>query len=143
MYEHVQLTLGVLDLDMTLHEDKPADINEYSTAEQIALSESWKRSDRLNLMFMKMTIANNIKTSLPQIVNALEYLKTVEDRFGSADKSLAGTIMVELITMKYDGNRGVQDHILNMADKDAKLKMLGMQVDETFLVQFILNSLPS
>ena len=30
-----------------------------------------------------------------------------------------------------------------MVDKAAKLKTLGMQVDETFLVQFILNSLPS
>ncbi|XP_028124521.1 uncharacterized protein LOC114321552 [Camellia sinensis] len=80
-----------------------------------------------------MTIANNIKASLPQTVNALEYLKAAEDRFRSADKSLAGTIMAELTTMKYDGNRGVQDHILNMADKVAKLKTLGMQVDETFL----------
>ncbi|XP_028111379.1 uncharacterized protein LOC114309771 [Camellia sinensis] len=135
--------MGVLDLDMTLLKDKPVDINEYSTAEQVALSESWKRSSRLSLMFMKMTIAKNIKTSLPQTVNALEYLKAVEDRFRSADKSLAGTIMAELTTMKYDGNRGVQDYILNMADKAAKLKTLGMQVDETFPMQFILNSLPS
>ncbi|XP_028120262.1 uncharacterized protein LOC114317704 [Camellia sinensis] len=127
---------------MALVEDKPVDINEYSTVEQVALSESWKRSKRLNLMFMKMTIANNIKTSLSQTGNALEYLKAVEDQFRSADKSLAGTIMAELTTMKYDGNRGVQDHILNMADKAAKLKTLGMQVDEIFLMQFILNSLP-
>ncbi|XP_028053428.1 uncharacterized protein LOC114257824 [Camellia sinensis] len=90
-----------------------------------------------------MTIANNIKITLPQILNALEYLKVVKDRFRSADKSLAGTIMAELRTMKYDGNRGVQDHNLNMVDKAAKLKTLRMQVDETFLVQFILNSLPS
>ncbi|XP_028098501.1 uncharacterized protein LOC114298171, partial [Camellia sinensis] len=128
---------------MALLEDKPADVNEYSTAEQVALSESWKRSNRLSLMFMKIAIANNIKTSLPQTVNALEYLKAVEDRFRSVDKSLVGTIMAELTTMKYDGNRGVQDHILDMADKAAKLKTLGMQVDEIFLVQFILNSLPS
>ncbi|GMP31293.1 hypothetical protein CsSME_00005568 [Camellia sinensis var. sinensis] len=108
---------------MALLEDKPADINEYSTTEQVALSESWKRFNRLSLMFMKMTIANNIKTSLPQTVNALEYLKAVEDRFRSADKSLAGTIMAELTTMKYDGNRGAQDHILNMADKAEEVRL--------------------
>ena len=45
--------------------------------------------------------------------------------------------------MKYNGHRGVQDHILNMADKAAKLKTLRIQVDKTFLVQFILNSLLS
>ena len=92
---------------------------------------------------MKMTIANNIQTSLSQTSTALEYFKAVEDRFKSADKSLAGTIMAELTTIKYDGNRGVQEHILNMSDKAAKLASLGMQVDESFLVQFILNSLPS
>ncbi|KAF5936143.1 hypothetical protein HYC85_027272 [Camellia sinensis] len=108
---------------MALLEDKPADINEYSTAEQVALSESWKKSNRLSLMFMKMTIANNIKTSLPQTVNALEYLKAVEDQFRSANKSLAGTIMTELTTMKYDGNRGVQDHIFNMADKAEEVRL--------------------
>ena len=46
--------------------------------------------------------------------------------------------MKELTTAQYDGTRGIQDHILNMADKAAKLKTLGMNVDESFLVQFIL-----
>ncbi|KAF7147406.1 hypothetical protein RHSIM_Rhsim03G0051300 [Rhododendron simsii] len=139
--EHIQFTLGVLDLDMALLVEKPADINDESSEEQVFNFNSWERSNRLSLMFMKMTIANNIKTSLPQNTNALEYLKAVEDRFKSADKSLAGTIMAELTTMKYDGSRGVQEHILNMSDKAAKLATLGMKVDESFLVQFILNSL--
>ncbi|XP_028063222.1 uncharacterized protein LOC114266519 [Camellia sinensis] len=142
-YEDVQFTLGVLDLDMTLLEDKPVDITEDSTAKQVVLFESWKRANRLSLMFMKMTIENNIKTSLPQTINALEYLKAVEDRFRFADKSFSSTIMAKLTIIKYDGNRGVQDHILNMANKAVKFKTLGMEVDETFLVQFILNSLPS
>ncbi|KAF7128035.1 hypothetical protein RHSIM_Rhsim11G0114100 [Rhododendron simsii] len=141
--EHIQFTLGVLDLDMALLVEKPADINDESSEEQVFNFNSWERSNRLSLMFMKMTIANNIKTSLPQNTNALEYLKAVEDRFKSADKSLAGTIMAELTTMKYDGSRGVQEHILNMSDKAAKLATLGMKVDESFLVQFILNSLPA
>ncbi|KAF7154829.1 hypothetical protein RHSIM_Rhsim01G0099400 [Rhododendron simsii] len=141
--EHIQFTLGVLDLDMALLVEKPADITDESSEEQVYNFNSWERSNRLSLMFMKMTIANNIKTSLPHNTNALGYLKAVEDHFKSADKSLAGTIMAELTTMKYDGNRGVQEHILNMSDKAAKLATLGMKVDESFLVQFILNSLPT
>ena len=58
-------------------------------------------------MFMRMTIANNIKTSLPQTEFALEFLKSVEERFKRADKSLEGTLMVELTTMKYDGQKGI------------------------------------
>ncbi|KAG5548562.1 hypothetical protein RHGRI_014050 [Rhododendron griersonianum] len=92
-------------------------------------------------MFMKMTIANNIKTSLPQNTNALEYQKAMEYCFKSADKSLVGTIMAELTAMKYDGSRRVQEHILNMYDKVTKLATLRIQMDESFLIQAILNSL--
>ena len=122
--------------------DKPEEMTEESTDEHIALIKDWDKSNRLSLMFMRMTIAKNIKTSLPQTDNTLELLKAIKERFKSADKSLAGTIMAELTTIKYDGNKGVQKHILNMTDKAAKLKELGMQVDESFLVMFILNSLP-
>ena len=59
-------------------------------------------------MFMRMTIANNIKTFLPQIEFASEFLKYVEERFKRTDKSLADTLMVELTTMKYDGQKGIQ-----------------------------------
>ncbi|KAL6338190.1 hypothetical protein AAG906_015153 [Vitis piasezkii] len=50
--------------------------------------------------------------------------------------------MAELTTMKFDGTRGMHEHILEMSNLVAKLKALGMNVDESFLVQFILNSLP-
>ena len=101
-------------------------MTEKSTDEHIALIKDWDKSNRLSLMFMRMTIAKNIKTSLPQTDNALELLNAIKKRFKSADKSLAGTIMAELTTIKYDGNKGVQKHILNMTDKAAKLKELGM-----------------
>ena len=45
--------------------------------------------------------------------------------------------------MKYDGSRTMHEHILEMTNLAAKLKTLGMNVDEYFLVQFMLNSLPS
>ena len=51
-----------------------------------------------------MTIANNIKSTLSESVTALEYLKLVEECFRFTDKSLAGTLMAELTTMKYDGS---------------------------------------
>ncbi|RVW22816.1 Retrovirus-related Pol polyprotein from transposon TNT 1-94 [Vitis vinifera] len=142
-YERVQFSLGVLDLDLALISDKPPEATDDSTPEQVEQSKAWSKSNRLSLMFMRMTIANNIKTSLPQTEFASEFLKSVEERFKRADKSLAGTLMAELTTMKYDGQKGIQQHILNMTEKAAKLKALGMGMDESFLVQFVLNSLPS
>ena len=91
---------------------------------------------------MRMSIVNNIKSTLPERDTAKEFFKTVEECFLFADKSLAGTLMAELTTMKFDGTRGMHEHILEMSNLVAKLKALGMNVDESFLVQFILNSLP-
>ena len=91
---------------------------------------------------MRMTIAKNIKTTLPKTYDAKEFLANVAERFKSTDKSLAGTLMAKLTTMKFDDTRGIQEHVLEMTNLVAQLKILGMNVDEFSLMQFILNSLP-
>ena len=140
--EQVNFHLGVLDLDLALLEEKPADITDTSSEAEKSKYKAWDRSNILCLSFMRMTIANNIKSTLPESVTALEYLKLVEECFRSADKSLAETLMAELTTMKYDGSHSMQQHVLDMTNIAVRLKTLGMTVDDSFLVQFILNSLP-
>ncbi|KAF1876471.1 hypothetical protein Lal_00029819 [Lupinus albus] len=90
-----------------------------------------------------MSIASNIKSALPKTESAKEMLKFVEERSQTADKSLAGTLMSTLTTMKFDGYRPMHEHVIEMTNIVAILKTLGMDVDENFLVQFVLNSLPS
>ena len=89
-----------------------------------------------------MTIASSIKSTLPESVIAKEYLKLVEECFRSTDKSLTGTLMAKFTTMKYDGSLSMQQHILDMTNITARLMTLGMKDDDSFLVQFIMNSLP-
>ncbi|RWR92156.1 Gag-protease-integrase-RT-RNaseH polyprotein [Cinnamomum micranthum f. kanehirae] len=140
--EQVEFTLGVLELDMALLKDKPAPLTETSTAEEKNLFNAWEKSDRLSTMFLRMTIATNIKTSLPKPENAKDYMKAIQDRFKTADKSLAGKLMADLTTMKFDGTHSMHEHVIEMTNLAANLKNLGLSVDEAFLVQFILNSLP-
>ena len=71
-----------------------------------------------------MTIANNIKSTLPESVIVREYLNLVKECFCSVDKSLIGTLMAELTTMKYDGSRSMQQHILDITNIAARLMML-------------------
>ena len=92
---------------------------------------------------MRMTIAKNIKTTIPKTDDAKEFLANVAKCFKIADKSLVGTLMVKLTTMKFDGMSGIQEHALEITNLAAQLKTFRMNVDEFFLVQFILNSLPS
>lgn len=93
-------------------------------------------------MYKRMSIASNIKSALPKIESAKEMMKFVEERFQTVDKSLAGTLMSTLTTMKFGGSHTMHEHVTEMIDIAARLKSLGMDVDENFLVQFILNSLP-
>ena len=94
-------------------------------------------------MFMRMTIASNIKTTLPTIDNVVEFLNNMEEYFHIVNKSLVGTLMANLTIIKFDSTLKIHEHILEMTNLTAKLKFLGMNIDEFFLVQFISNSLPS
>ncbi|XP_050207752.1 uncharacterized protein LOC126657152 [Mercurialis annua] len=141
--EQIQFHLGVLDLDLALEIEKPATITDESSNEEKVLYKTWERSNRLlSLMFMRMTVANNLKSTIPKTDSAKEFKRFIEERSQTADKSLAGTLMSNLTNMKYDGSRVMHDHVIEMTNLAAKLKTLGMNVDEYFLVQFILNSLP-
>ena len=90
---------------------------------------------------MWMIVLNNIKSTLLQTESAKESLKFVEEHFRSADKSLAGTLMAELTILKFDGSISMQNHIIEMNNITSRLSTLGMKVDDTFLIQFIMNSL--
>ncbi|XP_050945493.1 uncharacterized protein LOC127150846 [Cucumis melo] len=92
-----------------------------------------------------MTVAINIKSTIKNTEDAKEFMKFVEkcSQSESADKSLAGTLMSTLTNIKFDGSRTIHEHILGMTNLAAKLKTMGMKVNENSLVTFILNSLPS
>ena len=90
-----------------------------------------------------MIVANNLKSTLGTTESGKEFKKLLQGKSQTIDKSLVSTLMSTLTTMKYDGSRTMHEHVLEMTTLAAKLKNLGMNVDEYFLVQFILNSLPS
>ena len=133
----------MLDLDLALQFEKLAAITATSTTDEKSFHKAWERSNKLSLMFMRMTVANNIKTALYKTNVAKEFMKFMEKCSKAADKSLAGTLMANLTTMKFDGSCSMHDHVMEMTNITARLKTLGMKVDEFSLVQFILCLLSS
>ena len=91
-----------MDLDLALHIEEPPTITDESSEDEKA----WDRSNKLSLMFMRMTVVNNLKSTLPKIDSAKEFKKFMEEWSQTANKSLAGTLMTTLTTMKLlDGQR--------------------------------------
>ncbi|CAN0876363.1 hypothetical protein LINGRAHAP2_LOCUS11271 [Linum grandiflorum] len=51
--------------------------------------------------------------------------------------------MTDFVTMKFDGSHSMNAHVIEiLINLVAKLKNLGLDMDDGFLVQFILTSLP-
>jgi len=132
-----------LDLDLAILKKKFVTITNAIRNEEKVHYKAWKRSNRLSLMLMKMTIADSIKTTLLKIESVKNFMGLVGEHSQIADKSLARTLMSTLITMKFVGSRTMYEHVIKMTNIATRLKTLGMIVNENFLVQFILNSLLS
>lgn len=141
--EQIGIVLGCMDLDYALREPTPTKPTSESTNEQKALYEKWERSNRMSLMIMKGSITPTIRGAIPDSDNAMTYIKSVEKQFLGTSKSLASTLMIKMITMKYDGHSGVREHIMKMSDMASQLKGMDMAISEGFLVHFIMTSLPS
>jgi len=81
-----------------------------------------------------MTVANDIKITLPKIDSAKEFMRLVGEYSQIANKSLVGTLMRILITMKFDGSRIMHEHVIKMTNIIVRLKTLRMTMNEYFLV---------
>ncbi|KAL2318813.1 hypothetical protein Fmac_032689 [Flemingia macrophylla] len=143
--EQIQFQLGIYDLDLAIVMDEaPPAITETNTADDKSLYEAWKRSNRLALNLMRLSMDENVKPSMPKTDNAREFMNILKEYSHSdiTDKSIVGTLMSELTTKKFDWSQPIHDHVTGMINLAARLKTMGMEVNESFLVQFIMNSLP-
>jgi len=86
-----------------------------------------------------MSIANNIKSIVPKTESAKEFMKFMKEHSWTANKSLVMILMGTLITMKLDVSNSMHEHVIEMKNIAARLKSLWMNMDENFLVQFIIN----
>jgi hypothetical protein len=87
----------------------------------------WERSDRVAFMIMDNVIDHVIRGALPK----------------TAEKANVSILMSKLMQAKYDGRGNVREHILKMIDTSNKLKELECPLLESYVVHYIMMSLPS
>ena len=107
------------------------------------LYERWKRSNRLSIMFIKAHIYASICGSIPESQKVKDFMKAINEQFESFEKALASTLMYKLSSMRLIGVVGVKKLIMKMRDQATQLKLLQVEISESFMVHLILNSLPS
>lgn len=78
-WEQVHFYLGVLDFDLALPVEKPVVIINESSDDEKTFHKTSERSNKLSLMFMWMTIANNLKMTIYKTNNAKWFMKIVKE----------------------------------------------------------------
>ena len=131
-----------MDIDCATRKDEPDPITETSIAEVVCLYDKWERSNLLSVMFIKTKISAGIRGSIEQIDKVKPLLKAIDEQFVTSDKALASTLNMQFSPIKIIGIAGVCDHIMCMRDIAAQLKSLEVTMSDTFLVHYILNTLP-
>ena len=93
-------------------------------------------------MFIKTKIFAGIRSSINQHDNVKALLKAIDKQFEASDKTLANTLIMGFSSLRITSVRGVCEHITQMRDIVTQLKNLAVKVSESFLVHYILNTLP-
>jgi hypothetical protein len=131
-----------MDIDYAIRKDEPPALTDTSTATDITLYERWERSNHLSMMFIKTRIYAGIRGSVDQHEKVRDLLKAIDEQFVTSDKALASTLIMKFSSLRLTSVRGVREHILQMRDNVAQLKKLEVEMSESFLVHYILNTLP-
>ena len=130
-----------MDIDYVIRKDEPL-ITETNSLAEIALHELRGRSNRLSVIFIKNKISVGIRGSVDQHDNVKALLKAIDEQFETSDKALASTLIIRFSSLRLTNVRGAREHILQMKDIVAQLKNIEVEMSESFLVPYILNTLP-
>ncbi|KAL4295771.1 hypothetical protein GQ457_12G011150 [Hibiscus cannabinus] len=139
--ESILLQLGCLDIDYAIRKSEPS-ITDNSNQADLALYEKWERSNRLSIMFIKSKAPADVRGSIEQYKNVQDLLAAIEKQFQTSQKSLASTLIMKFTSLKLTTVKGVCDHINKMRDLAARLKAIEVEMSDSFLVHYILNTLP-
>ncbi|CAN6482923.1 unnamed protein product [Victoria cruziana] len=75
-------------------------------------------------------------------MNAKKFLEEVEKSFAKNEKAETSTLLIDLVTLKFNEKENIWEHIMKKSNICAKLKALGLNLPTEFTVDMILLSLP-
>ena len=141
--DNVLIVLGVMDLDLALRVDQPAELTDESTSSQKREMEKWERSNRMSLMIMRRAIPEAFRGTMSEtIATAKDFLENLEQRFAKNEKAETSTLLAKLVSSKYSGKGNIREYIMEMSHTASKLKALKLDISEDCLVYLVLRSLP-
>ncbi|GAV86359.1 UBN2 domain-containing protein [Cephalotus follicularis] len=140
--QNIEFAMRIADIDLAMISDKPEDITDVTSLDEREHHAKWERSNRLCLTAMKRSISEHLLGGLPKTNDAREFFAAIGQRYQVSSNAEAGSLMRELIRLRYDGLGGVREHILRMVHLQSKLKARDIPLPDSYIVSHVLNSLP-
>jgi hypothetical protein len=141
--ESLDIYLAITQMDLALRVDAPAALTDASTEAEKAYYEKWQNSNRVCLMVIKYSMDKTIRQGILEQETAAGFLKAIGEKFKKFDKAQKGHYLSLLENTAFDGVGSVREHMMKLVNYFNKLKNLGLDLGESFLVWRILESLPS
>ncbi|XP_026420023.1 uncharacterized protein LOC113316004 [Papaver somniferum] len=142
MESNLDIVLDYLEYDIALREPKPEMLVDTYTRNEKIDFHKWEKENRMSIMIIRGAIPDAIRGGIPIKDTAKELMEVIQSKFMSSVKSMIGTHMGQPTSMRYNDEGSVRDHILEMEDLVYKLRGLDMNLNDDFLVQLEVNSLP-
>ena len=93
-------------------------------------------------MFIKIKISTGIRGSVDQHEKVRDLLKAIDDQFITLDNALVSTLIMKFSYLRLTSLKGVYEYIMQLLDISTQLNKMEVDMFESFLVHFILNTLP-
>ncbi|KAJ4970668.1 hypothetical protein NE237_003767 [Protea cynaroides] len=132
--ELLELTLGYMNLNLAINEEKPEDLTDESTPDQRNYYAKWQRSNNMSLRLIKANMSRAIRRPILNKLTVREYLDSIKEQYVSTDSSTVSTLIAKLGAIKYNESKDVRDHIMKARDIAAQLKDYEIDLPEVYLM---------
>ena len=137
------INMKFMKLDLALEIDPLEKLTDTSSATVKKLYEDWKYSNKCCMMMMENFMDEVVYASIPKVDTTKGLLEEIGNKFIKFDMNEKHHYLYLLNNTKYDGVKGVRDHIMLLSSYYNKLKGLKMDIGEVFMAYSIMKSLPS
>ncbi|XP_020249338.1 uncharacterized protein LOC109826734 [Asparagus officinalis] len=102
---------------------------------------SWHKNLLIVLRVMDLGLALRTDSPPSLIDKSKDFLTDIEKKFVKNEKAEIGTLLTNLISMKFKGKGNIREYILEMSHLASKLKALKLELSEDLSVHLVLISL--
>lgn len=102
-----------MDIDYAIRKNESSTIITISTPNAVKIYESWERSNRLSIMFIKTHISTSIRGSIEKYIKVKDLIKVIDEKCAKYENSLTSTLIIQFSSLKFIGVKVVYDNIMH------------------------------